>query len=142
MKKHSLYIIMIVLVLSFIFLCYSGTPLNSENMKSGKGFPIRSSKNSGSDKYRTHKKIIDKFHNTQKMRISKSFSRSKPISFIKKRINQIPSQKFIPEMPEMIVRNDIDFKIYKMRVRPEMDYKILQAGPKKVLTIQNRYIRR
>ncbi|MFC1551145.1 hypothetical protein ACFL6P_01135 [Candidatus Latescibacterota bacterium] len=130
MKKHTYYLIMISLVLLFIFLCYSGTPLNAESPNSVKGFLIRSPKNYGREIYYKHKNIPDKLHNTQKKKISKSFSHSKPISFIKMRMNQPPDNKNRWQMPEMIVRNDVDYKILKMHVNPGIDYKILQTGPK------------
>ena len=42
MKKHILPIIVFILVLLFIFLCVSDTAVNSEDLKTGKGFIFRS----------------------------------------------------------------------------------------------------
>ena len=130
MKKHSLYLVIISLFALFLFLCISSTPLNAENSKSEKGFQIRSPKNFGREIYYRDYTIPGKLHNTQKTKISKSFSRSKPLSFIKKQMLHPPSNKNRWKMPEMIVRNDVDYKIVKMRVNPGIDYKILQTGPK------------
>ncbi len=136
MKTFTPPVVAFFLLLLIVFLCGSNTLVTAEDGSTGKIFrlPIPEGNATGTTKpNKTLHVIID---NEREMKIIEAAQQFKQTNLILENNNpQVRSNSW--GMPQMNIRNDIDYKIQYMSIDPAIDYKILVVDPGKPNMLPN-----
>ena len=129
MRKNTCPPARVIIIVLLIFPCCIITPLKAETIFTGQKLKIQPHKETKTKKTVLFKPKTYKLYNTKKSIIKKLYSTSIDNYFLN-RLRKLPlkkSREFSSQ--EMRVRRDIDYKILRMRVRKDIDYKILNVIP-------------